>query len=111
VCGPVYDSDGSMIIVAVSEDGTVMTAKEFEATLASEPPAAVAMIYPEPEKGGRGKKSAAGKPLETSGFSRWRACIVAQREMLRPSSAPHALKKAAIADRDALLPAAVATRA
>jgi hypothetical protein len=31
---------------------------------------AVAMIYPEPEKGGRGKKSAAQNSLATSGFSR-----------------------------------------
>lgn len=31
---------------------------------------ALAMIYPEPEKGGRGKKSEAGKVLENSGFSR-----------------------------------------
>jgi hypothetical protein len=31
---------------------------------------ALAMIYPEPEKGGRGKKAAVGNLLETSGFSR-----------------------------------------
>ena len=33
---------------------------------------ALAMIYPEPEKGGRGKKSEAGKLLVSSGFSRQR---------------------------------------
>jgi hypothetical protein len=29
----------------------------------------IALLYPEPEKGGRGKKAAAAKALETSGFS------------------------------------------
>jgi hypothetical protein len=32
----------------------------------------LALLFPEAEKGGRGKKSAAGKALETSGFSRQR---------------------------------------
>ncbi len=33
---------------------------------------AIAMLFPEPEKGGRGKKSAAIKSVETTGFSRSR---------------------------------------
>jgi hypothetical protein len=32
----------------------------------------LALLYPEPGKVGSGKKSAAGKALETSGFSRQR---------------------------------------
>ena len=46
---------------------------------------ALAFLYPEPEKGGRGKKSEAGEPAETAGFSTRR--LNEAREVVRYSRA------------------------